>query len=107
VAESDENLVVTRTAEKEIIGIWKCIADDCVDAADKVCDELEAAMQMLCEMPGMGHPRSGVKNPAYRFWPVYSYLIVYRVSGEKLTVSRVIHGARNLRRIFRKWKPKR
>jgi plasmid stabilization system protein ParE len=102
-----KELVVTRTAEREIISIWKYIADDSVDAADRVRDEIEAAMKMLCEMPGMGHERAEVKNPNYRFWPVYSYLIVYRVSAEKLTVSRVIHGARNLRRIFRKWKPKR
>jgi plasmid stabilization system protein ParE len=85
----------------------KFIAKDSIVAADKVRDELEAEMRKLCETPGMGHERPEVKNKDYRFWAVYSYLIVYRIQGEKLCVSRVIHGARNLRRIFRKWRPKR
>jgi plasmid stabilization system protein ParE len=82
--------------------IWHFIADDSLDAADVVREKFKAAMDQLCEMPGMGHERADVKNPAYRFWRVYSYMIAYRVEGQKLYVSRVVHGARNFRRLFRK-----
>jgi plasmid stabilization system protein ParE len=33
---------------------------------------------------------------------VYSYVIAYRYDDEKLTVVRVVHGARNFRKLFRK-----
>jgi toxin ParE1/3/4 len=94
-------LRITRTAVRDVAEIWHYIALDSTDAADRVRNDLEAAMRKLAEMPGMGHQRTDVKNPAYRFWRVYAYLIAYRLEGQTLYISRVIHGARNLRRLFR------
>jgi plasmid stabilization system protein ParE len=59
-------------------------------------------MRSLAEMPAMGHRRSDVSNSDYRFWRVYSYLIACRVQRRTLYVSRVIHGARNLRPPFKR-----
>jgi toxin ParE1/3/4 len=35
-----------------------------------------------------------------RFWPVYSYLIIYRPELRPLQVVRILHGSRDVRRIL-------
>ena len=40
-------IFVTRTAFKDLSGIWTFIAKDSPDAADRVLDELHAAMRKL------------------------------------------------------------
>lgn len=59
-------------------------------------------MRRLAEMPGLGHMREDLVaiDQALRFWPVYSYLIVYRAETDPLEVVRVLHGARDVRRIL-------
>jgi plasmid stabilization system protein ParE len=39
---------------------------------------------------------------AIAFWKVYSYLIAYRLHGKTLVISRVVHGARDLSRLFKR-----
>jgi plasmid stabilization system protein ParE len=99
-----KRLVLSKTAFKDLAEIWHYIAADSVDAADRVRDRLETAMNRLAEMPNIGHQRSDVSNADYRFWRVYSYLIAYRVQRRTVYIYRVVHGLRNLRRLF---KPKR
>jgi plasmid stabilization system protein ParE len=65
-------------AKTDLQQIWNYIADDNIDAADKVRNEIRSALEKLARTPFIGHTRRDVKNPAYRFWLVYSYLIVYR-----------------------------
>jgi plasmid stabilization system protein ParE len=52
-------------------------------------------------MPGMGHERPELRGHRYRVWAVYSYLIIYRYGPKTLTIG-VVHGARNLRRLFKR-----
>lgn len=52
-------------------------------------------------MPFIGHTRNDVKNPDYRFWVVYSYLIVYRPNSKPLQVVRIVHGAQDLKKALR------
>jgi plasmid stabilization system protein ParE len=48
----------------------------------------------------MGHTRPDVKDKRYLFWAVGSYVIAYRVEQKALVVIRVLHGARDFRRLF-------
>lgn len=100
---------ISRRADADLNAIWDYIARDSIEAADRVEAEIHSEIKRLAETPGMGHAREDVGNPSYRFWRVYSYLVAYRMEGRTLIVVRVIHGARDLRRIFRpaKRKPKR
>jgi antitoxin ParD1/3/4/toxin ParE1/3/4 len=93
--------VLTRRARLDVQQIWNHIAQDNLNAADKVKDELRLAMRQLADMPGMGHRRSDVRNPRYRFWTVCSYVIAYLPDTTPLQVVRVIHGRQNFRRLFR------
>jgi antitoxin ParD1/3/4/toxin ParE1/3/4 len=57
-------------------------------------------MRRLAEMPEIGHSRKDLANEPLRFWPVYSYLVIYRPEARPLQVVRVLHGSRDVRRIL-------
>ncbi|MGZ4889893.1 MAG: type II toxin-antitoxin system RelE/ParE family toxin [Candidatus Angelobacter sp.] len=57
--------------------IWDFIAQDSVDAADRVLEEIESAINMLVSNPHAGHLRPDLSSRSLRFWLVYSYLIAY------------------------------
>jgi toxin ParE1/3/4 len=88
-------------ARLDVLQIWHHIAADSVSAARRVNERIEEAIRGLVEMPGKGHRRADVKNPAYRFWTVYSYVIAYRYDDASLTVVRVVHGRRDFRKLFK------
>ena len=93
-------LRISRLADRDIEEIWKFIALDSPTAATKVEDDIHAAMKLLATQPLMGHQRRDIPDDRYRFWPVYSYVIAYRIEGGTLLVVRVVHGARNLRKVL-------
>lgn len=92
--------VISKQANLDLNSIWEYVAIDNADAADKVYDALEAGMEKLAQMPGIGHPRDDVANSDYLVFKVHSYLIVYRPKTRPLEIVRVIHGARDIRKIF-------
>jgi antitoxin ParD1/3/4/toxin ParE1/3/4 len=53
-------------------------------------------MRRLAEMPEMGHLREDLAEEPLRFWPVYSYLIIYRPDRNPLEVVRVLSGYRDI-----------
>lgn len=58
------------------------------DVAEQVVTRILAACDLLATQPGMGHRREDLTEDDVRFWPVYSYLIVYR-EGAPLDVVRI------------------
>jgi len=87
-------------AFRDIDELWDFIAEDNLDAADRVRDEIFAACEKLAEMPGMGHLREDLADEPLLFWRVYSYLIVYRPDPQPLEIVRVLHGARDVERLL-------
>jgi toxin ParE1/3/4 len=96
------NLLIQPQARLDLLEIWEHIARDSVPVANRVTEKLEAAILGLLAMPGKGHSRRDVAGKKYRFWSVYSYIIAYRYDDVDLIVIRVVHGHRNLRRMFRR-----
>lgn len=94
------NYRVSRRANSDIERICDRIAEDNPDAADRLDDEIQRAVQLLAQFPGMGHTRGDVSDKRYRFWVVGSYVIAYRVQRGELIVVRVVHGARDFRKLF-------
>ena len=47
--------VLTPRAKKDLNDIWDYIANDNIEAADRVLDALEEAMLRLAKNPGAGH----------------------------------------------------
>jgi toxin ParE1/3/4 len=95
-------LSITRRAGKDVREIWDYIATrDSAEAADHVTAEITSQFEKIADMPGIGHRRYEIKSRSYRVCSVFSYLIIYRVKGRTVFISRVVHGRRDLRRLFR------
>jgi len=56
----------------------------------------------LARNPGAGHRRKDLTDSSVRFFPVYSYLIVYRPETKPLQVVAILHGRREVERILQK-----
>ena len=91
---------ISGKARLDLDEIWSYIAKDNMEQANKVLAEIEANFQKLAEWPRMGQFRKDIKDPRYRFWRVYSYIIVYLPDAKPLEIARVISGYRNLRKII-------
>lgn len=92
---------MTPAAKADLIDIFEEIRYDRPMAAERVLAELRAAMRRLAQSPGMGHVREELTdNETLKFWPVYSFLIVYRFTTRPIEIIRVLHGKRDVRRIL-------
>lgn len=92
--------VLTPLAKEDLDEIYEYIRKDNPDAALRVLNSLRNAMRKLAEMPEMGHFRRDLSDEPFRFWSVYSYLIIYAPESRPLQVVRVLHGARDIRSIL-------
>ena len=68
-------------------------------AARHVIKQIRAALDFLSRSPGAGHLREDLTDAAVKFWPVFSYLIVYRPTPRPIGIVRVVHGSRDVSRM--------
>jgi len=95
---------LTPLAKAGIFDIWSYIADDSVDAADRVEQAIYDACAFLAEAPTRGHSRPDLTTRLLRFWTLTrypNYTVVYRPETTPLQVVAVFHGKRNIRRILK------
>ena len=92
--------VLTPSAKRDVNDIWDYIANDNIEAADRVLDALESAMVKLAKNPNIGHWREELSDKRHRFFLVYSYLIVYRREAKPLQTVRVLHAARDVQSVL-------
>lgn len=92
--------IVSPEAIDDLEEIWLHIAEDNFEAANQVEEKLRAAIRMLADRPRAGHKRPDLTDQPVRFWPVYSYLIVYDPEKRPIEIVRVLHGARDIREIL-------
>lgn len=67
-----------------------------------VLGEIARAMQLIAETPGIGHARADLTNHAVKFWPVFSYFIVYEPEGRPVIIARVLHSSRDIARLLQR-----
>ena len=85
-------------ARDDIREIWSYIAKDSIEAAARVREEIRDSCRRLARHPHIGHRRNDLTTREdVRFWPVYSYLIIYRPLARPLEILRVLHGKRDLK----------
>lgn len=53
----------------------------------------------------MGHLREDLTDEKVKFWPVFSYLIVYDPMTRPIGIARVLHASQDVKRLFQQ-KPK-
>jgi len=88
-------LLRTKQAEEDLIGLWSWVALDSEYAADALLDRLETRMQLLASFPQAGPARSDIR-PGMRMLVVEEYLVLYRILPEAVEIVRVVHGRRDL-----------
>ena len=86
---------ITRTslARSDAIDIWRFIARDNEDAADRLIDEIEDRLKSLSKMPLAAEAVPFI-GPDIRRSTVGSYVIYYRPTKAGIEVLRILHGAR-------------
>ena len=87
---------LSQPARKDLVEIRDFISKENRFAARKLLTQLRAACRMLARHPDSGHLRTDLASEPLRFWPVRSYLIVYRPNTKPPDIVRILHGARDI-----------
>lgn len=91
--------IITRKAEEDINEILAYIAADNFNAALALYDRLVDDFEILAENANAGRGRPELKEDI-RSFPEGNYLIFYRKWAGDIAIVRVLHGARDLDKIF-------
>ena len=89
-------------ADLDLDEIWEYIAADNVDAADRWIGKLFDAFEALARTPGMGHKREDLTDYPVVYWPVGSYLIIYRAEHRPVEIVAVTQGSRDIPAFLRR-----
>jgi toxin ParE1/3/4 len=84
-------------AEVDLDAIWEFIADDNLEAADRVIDAIKTTIEALVPFPHQGHCRPDLTNRPLRFTKAGNYLIAYAPDKKPVWVVAVMHGRRSPR----------
>ena len=82
-------------AAQDLVDIWRYIKQQSSETmADRVESVIRDRLAFLSGSPSAGHWRKDLTDENVRFFPVYSYLIVYRPETKPLQVVSILHGRR-------------
>lgn len=82
----------------DLDSLWLYIAQDDPAAAERLIAEIDQITYRLCEYPYLGPAKPHVAQ-GMRSFTVESYRILYRVTPDTIDIVRVVHHARDLRRL--------
>ena|SRR3974390_3144388 len=90
-------------AARDLVQIWRYLRErSSVEVADKVESAIRETIALLARTPDAGHSREDLTVEPVKFFPVYSYLIVYRPETKPLEVVAILHGHRDVEQILKK-----
>jgi plasmid stabilization system protein ParE len=85
------------SANADLDEIWKSIADDNLEAADRIIEAIYQHVQMLGDFPRAGHPRPDLASRrSLLFSPIEKYMVVYRIEVDRIAILGVLHAARDI-----------
>jgi antitoxin ParD1/3/4/toxin ParE1/3/4 len=93
---------VSAEAQNDLFEIWRRIAEDSVDLANRIEDEFHRLFASLGSMPGQGHVRRELTSQPVLFFPLYSFLVVYEPEARPIRIMAVLRGKRDLKQILKK-----
>ncbi|MGH9397321.1 MAG: type II toxin-antitoxin system RelE/ParE family toxin [Terriglobia bacterium] len=94
--------VLGRDADRDLDDLWDYIAEDSMEAADRLIAGLFEAFEALARNPGMGHKREDLTKFPVLFWPVGNYLVIYRAKKALIQIVAVVHGKRDIPTFLRR-----
>src|SRR5713226_661808 len=93
---------VSVEAQNDLFGIWRRIAGDSVDLANRIENEFHDLFASLGRTPRQGHTRKELTKRPVLFFPMYSFLVVYQPDVKPIRIIAVLRGRRNVKRILKK-----
>ena len=88
-------------AARDMVEIWRYLKKEAgQDTADRVESVIRSKIAYLADFPRAGHWRRDLTSAEVRFFPVYSYLIVYRPQTKPLEVVSILHARRDVASIL-------
>jgi plasmid stabilization system protein ParE len=90
-------------ASADLFEIWNFIAQDNPEAADRVETAIYDTCAFVAQTPLVGKIRKDLTSLPVRFWVVPSYpnyTVVYEPVELPVRIIRILHGKRNMKRIF-------
>jgi antitoxin ParD1/3/4/toxin ParE1/3/4 len=94
--------VLAPEAASDLVHIWRYIKkQSSVEIADHIESVILDKIVFLAGNSGAGHSRKNLTGEPVRFFPVYSYLIVYRTGTNPLQTVSILHGRRDVEQILK------
>lgn len=88
------------SAENDLLEAWLYVAEDSVDSADRLLDQIETEIGRLLMQPEMGRRREELAA-GLRSWPTSTpYILFYFAESDGITIARVHHHARDVPAIW-------
>lgn len=88
--------VLSRGAAQDLDDLWDDVAEESVEAADRLLGRMFDAFEELARFPNMGHKREDLTSFPVLFWPVGNYLVIYRGQRSPIGIVAVVHGKRDV-----------
>lgn len=93
--------VLAPEAARDLIEIWNYLSQQAsLEMAEHVESFIRESIEFLSENPGAGHRHRDLTKYDVKFFPVYSYLIVYRTDTKPLQVVSILHGRRDVEEVL-------
>jgi toxin ParE1/3/4 len=94
---------IRRTAEARLdyLQIFIYIGERNLPAAERLIESFDEKLRPIASMPGIGPARPEL-GAHIRSCPVGDYILLYRQIPDGIELLRAVHGARNLRRLFKR-----
>lgn len=94
--------VLAPEAALDLVQVWRHIKKQ---SSERIANRVESAIRdqivFLATNPGAGHWRKDLTDEAVKFFPIYSYLIVYRPDTKPLQVVAILQGRRDVEQILK------
>lgn len=87
-------------ARRDLISIVDYILEDSMQSALRVHDRLLEIFDLIGENPNVGHLREDLTSRPVRFFPVFSYLVIYLPDTNPVQIVRVLSAAQDVEKIL-------
>lgn len=88
--------VLSQDAEQDLDDLWDYVADESIDAADRLIGLIFDTFEEVARFPRMGHKREDLTKFPVLFWPVGNYLVIYRGIQSPIEIVGIVHGKRDV-----------
>lgn len=71
------------------------------ELAEYIVGEFTRSFITIGEMPGIGHSRADLTDRPFRFYRVFSYLVIFEANTSPVFIARIFHSARDVETLLR------